>query len=371
MLVITIIILTAYCALLIRFSTSIYFHRNNKNSDYSPNVSIIVSCRNEERNIPTLLDLLIDQNYPINKFEIIIVNDRSYDQSKTLLESYQEKYSNIKLVNIDNTPIGWSNKKWALNQAIKLSTSDILIQTDGDCRPHLDWIKTMAAHFKNPKVGFVCGASPLIHKDTVLNNLFQMESLIQESINAGAIKNNLILSCTGRNIAFRKKYFNLINGYLGSESIASGDDDLLLQKFALESDCLVSYSMNPKSLVDSSAPNTFQELIKQRLRFASKGLLYYNMNTTGELKSILILLFAANISFIFSLFYLVSFGYLFYIIPIMLKMFADFLLSSTFLAKVKRHWSLLAFFILTLVHPFYIVVVGALGPFIKVKWKEK
>ena len=84
---ISIIILMAYCALLIRFSSSIYFHRNNKSLEHVPNVSIIVACRNEEKNISKLLDLLIKQNYPINKFEINIANDRSDDQSKTLLES--------------------------------------------------------------------------------------------------------------------------------------------------------------------------------------------------------------------------------------------------------------------------------------------
>ena len=52
---------------------------------------------------------------------------------------------------------------------------------------------------------------------------------------------------------------------------------------------------------------------------------------------------------------------LFFFIPIMLKMGADFLLSYIFMFKMKMNWSLSAYFILTLLHPFYIVIIGALG----------
>ena len=45
-----------------------------------PSVSIIIAARNEEENLPYLIEDLCKQNYPSNKLEIIIVNDRSTDK---------------------------------------------------------------------------------------------------------------------------------------------------------------------------------------------------------------------------------------------------------------------------------------------------
>ncbi len=368
MLILSIITVGIYFIFLIWLSNSIYYYSQVK-EEYSPNVSIIIAAHNEEKNISFLLESLLNQNYPINNYEIIIVDDRSTDNSNDILMSYQLENKNIKIIKIEETPIGWSNKKWALNEAIKISKYNIIVQLDADCRPNSDWLITMVSYFKNPKVGFVCGASPLVHKDLFLNNIFQMESLIQESINAGMIINRLVVSCTGRNIAFKKDVFNQVDGYMGNENIMSGDDDLLLQKFALESNKLVKYSINSESLVDSDAPVNFKEFLKQRLRFASKGLLYYKMKTTVELKATIAVLFLTNLIFIFSLFGLVSANNFLYLIPVFIKVGADFSLSWVFINKLNRYWSLSSFFILSLIHPFYIIIIGSLGSILKVNWK--
>ena len=72
MLVISIIIMTIYLVLLVWFSNSIYYNQDTSDEKYAPNVSVIVASRNEEKNLPFLLEALINQNYPINKYEIIL-----------------------------------------------------------------------------------------------------------------------------------------------------------------------------------------------------------------------------------------------------------------------------------------------------------
>ena len=196
-----------------------------------------------------------------------------------------------------------------------------------------------------------------------------MESLIQEAVNAGAIKNKMFLSCTGRNIAFRKKYFNMVDGYLGNEHILSGDDDLLLQKFANKTNSQIEYSIDSDSLVDSPAPDNFKNFLKQRLRFASKGADYYKIGTTLELRIILILLLLSNGVFIWGIFNLFILGDLFYVIPMGCKALSDFFLSSVFINKLNREWSFISYCILTILHPFYILIIGISGPLIKVSWK--
>ena len=81
------------------------------------------------------------------------------------------------------------------------------------------------------------------------------------------------------------------------------------------------------------------------------------------------LLFSTNFLFIWSLFSLFN-GSLIYLIPIFIKALADFFLSIVFMAKVKRHWSLVSYAILTVMHPFYMIIIGTLGPFVRVNWKK-
>ena len=371
MAVLFILIITVYFIVIIKFSNSIYYYNDSDiKSDFQPNVSVIISARNEEKNIGKLIESLVEQDYPINKFEILIANDRSNDNTSKILIEYQKKISNIKILNINQTPIGWANKKWALSQLIDLANSDIILQVDADCVTPPTWIKAMIGNFSNDKVGFVCGSSPLVHDDVLLNKIFQMESLIQESINAGAILNGLAVSCTGRNIAFRKKYFELVDGYSGNQDIPSGDDDLLLQKMAIEGNCIIKYSLNYRSLVDSYAPLNFSEFIKQRLRFGSKAILYYKLETTFELKAISILIYLANIIFIMSVISFINFNSYLFIMPVFIKMLSDFLLSITFMLKVRREWSFKAFLILTLIHPIYVALFGLFAPLISVDWKK-
>ena len=373
MLIISTIIISIYLILLVWFSNNLFYRKNSnviQSNHNLPQVSIIVAARNEEKHIEKLIKCLVNQDYLNDKYEIIIADDRSSDKTNQIIKKYENKFSNVKSIFIDKTPLGWSGKKWALTKAISISSGDVILQTDADCLPCKGWVKSMVSYFKNPNVGFVCGASPLIHSDALLNKIFVMESMIQESVNAGAINSGLIISCTGRNIGFKKDLFNQIDGYVGHHTILSGDDDLLLQKFALKTNCIIDYAVDQNSLIQSFAPISFLGFLKQRLRFSSKGLLYFKMQTTIEFKGVIILLYLVNFLFIFNLFAMISLANIFFIIPLIIKMAADFLLSYIFMLKIKLNWSLFAYFVLTLLHPFYIVIIGSLGPFLKLDWKK-
>ena len=126
---------------------------------YYPFVSIIVSAKNEEHNIEKLLNSLSKQNYPEEKYEIIIANDQSVDQTLKKLLYFESLVSNLKIINIEKTPINWGSKKWAINNCINNSNGEIILQTDADCIHGKDWIFEMAQPFQNYDIGFVCGPS--------------------------------------------------------------------------------------------------------------------------------------------------------------------------------------------------------------------
>ena len=107
----------------------------------------------KKKNIPNLLNSLFNQSYNFECYEIIIINDRSDDNTENIISNY--KNHNVKLINIDKTPLGWSNKKWALNSGIKQAQGEIILQTDADCIPNEFWIETMVNAFAENNVGFI------------------------------------------------------------------------------------------------------------------------------------------------------------------------------------------------------------------------
>jgi glycosyltransferase involved in cell wall biosynthesis len=59
----------------------------------SPFISIIIAARNEEKNIGSCIQSIINQTYPANKFEIIITDDHSSDKTVSIVQSFQKKIS--------------------------------------------------------------------------------------------------------------------------------------------------------------------------------------------------------------------------------------------------------------------------------------
>jgi len=369
MMILTYIILFIYLIYFIWITESLFEKNKSEIIEYYPFVSIIISAKNEYNNLDTLLNGLITQKYPKEKYEIIIANDKSTDNTLTKLLSYESKIKNVKIINIKSTPNHWGSKKWALNQCINNCKGDIILQTDADCIHGNQWLPEMVKPFQNYNIGFVSGPSYIGKKTSFWDLILKLESIAQESFTYANSKKNLYISCTARNIAFRKNIFNEINGYDGIEYIESGDDDLLLHKIVMNSSCNIKYIANQKSAVISESPNTIKSFYLQRLRYASKGLLYYNLNTPKEVKIILPFLMIVNFCAIICIINFINYQILLWIVPIIFKMLAEIILINKYMDNIKIQFQFLYFIILTVLHPFYIVILGSISPFTKIQWK--
>ena len=84
-------------------------------------MSVVIAARNEEESLPELIDDLINQEYPLNKFEIIIVNDRSSDFTSEILKQASDNYAFIKTITINQKSKLMTSKKNAINEGIKIS----------------------------------------------------------------------------------------------------------------------------------------------------------------------------------------------------------------------------------------------------------
>ena len=349
-----------------------FFKKNiivSKEKNY-PFVSIIVSARNEEENINQLINSLLSQDYKKNFYEIIIANDKSTDSTLKKLNHFKENYSQLNIIDIKNTPDNWGSKKWALTQCIKKSKGEIILQTDADCMHTKDWLSSMVKPFiNNHKIGFICGASYIGINSNFWDEMLRLESLSQESFTYANSKRNFYLSSTARNIAFRKNIFNEVEGYKGIEYIESGDDDLLLHKIATQTDAEIKFLANQKILVKSHAPKSIRSFYLQRLRYASKSILYYRLSTPIEVKIILPYLFIANLACIISILNFINYQNILWMMPLFIKGVADIILINQYMYKLNMNFKLFYFLILMILHPFYVVIIGGLAPIIKVQWK--
>ena len=369
MLFIIYIMALLYLIYLIWITEPLFSKCNKNKNSYKPHISIIISAKNESKNIIDLIKGLANQNYPNKKFEIIIANDKSSDDTLEKMLSITNEITNLKIIDIKKTPKNWASKKWALNQCIEQSKGEIILQTDADCIHKEDWVLKMVEPFENRNIGFVAGPSYIGTKNNFWNELLKLESIAQESFSYANSKRQLYLSCTARNIAFRKIVFQEIEGYSGISQIKSGDDDLLLHKIITHTNWGIKYTANVKSLVASTIPESFKLFYLQRLRYASKGLIYYNIKTPQEVKIILPFLFLVNLMTVVSIVLFINYQTISWFFPILIKSLGDLILINQYMSKIKIDFKLLYFIILMIIHPFYIIIIGSVAPLINVQWK--
>ncbi|GGF08679.1 glycosyl hydrolase [Halobacillus andaensis] len=93
-------------------------------------VSVIVAAKDEERHIEdTILSIVAQENIEL---ELIVVNDRSSDRTKQIIDDISSRHSNVKAITITSLPNGWLGKNYALYEGVKLARSNYLLFTDAD-----------------------------------------------------------------------------------------------------------------------------------------------------------------------------------------------------------------------------------------------
>lgn len=232
-----------------------------------PPVSVIVCAHDEEENLKELVPLLLAQHYP--DFEVIIVNDRSNDNTYDWLLAETKKDLRLRMVNVEETPTTLNAKKYALTLGIKAAKNDWLLFTDADCRPQSNlWLRTMAQAFSE-STQFVLGYSPYAKSAGMLNRFIRFETVITAIQYLGFALLGKPYMGIGRNLAYRKSYFLNAKGFTTLLPITGGDDDLYVNRHATPENTQVV--IGAESLVESTPQTTWGNFRNQKLRHLSVG----------------------------------------------------------------------------------------------------
>ncbi|MCB2408567.1 glycosyltransferase [Hymenobacter lucidus] len=232
-------------------------------------VSVLVCAHNELENLRRLLPLLLQQDYPAG-FEIILIDDRSGDDTYLYVQQLTQYYPNVRLVSVDKTPEGLSPKKYALTLGIKVARYPRLLFTDADCIPATDqWVRLMQRGFARP-ADLVLGYSAYAPEPGFLNKLIRFETLLTGAQYLSFAWRGQPYMGVGRNMAYTQKCFRATKGFASHIRSLGGDDDLLVQD-AVHHGQWVAVEAEPAAHTLSQPAQTWQTWWRQKRRHLSAG----------------------------------------------------------------------------------------------------
>jgi glycosyltransferase involved in cell wall biosynthesis len=239
-------------------------------SSATPPVSVIVCARNEGDNLTEFLPKILTQVYP--QFEVIVVNDCSYDNTEDVLREYKDIFTNLRAITVKEDDYYKHGKKFALMVGIKGATHEHLLLTDADCAPDSDrWIQSMMAGYETGKE-IVLGYGAYQKNKTFLNRLIRYDTfLIALQYLSLAMKGKAYMG-VGRNLSYKKELFFKHKGFAGHYHLQSGDDDLFINEASTGSN--TAAVVNKESFTHSVPAKTYRQWRDQKLRHITTAPLY-------------------------------------------------------------------------------------------------
>jgi biofilm PGA synthesis N-glycosyltransferase PgaC len=233
-------------------------------------ISIIICARNEEGNLKKYLSTVLDQHYPT--FEVIVVNDRSWDGTADLLEEFDAEYPHLKVVTVADGDKFIAGKKFAVTMGIKAASYDWLVFTDADCEPASNnWLMGMQKP-QDETTEILLGYSPYFKKSGLLNSLIRFETFFTAVNYLSFALKGMPYMGVGRNMAYQKSLFFKNKGFAAHMHIPSGDDDLFINANANKHNTEIR--INKETHVWSEPKSSFIAYLRQKKRHVGAGKLY-------------------------------------------------------------------------------------------------
>ena len=323
--------------------------------------TIIVPFRNEEENLPNLLNSFAKLNYPNDLFEVILVDDGSK-------ENFQVSGFRFQVLIIDNIRVSNSPKKDAISTAMQNVKTNWVITTDADCLVPENWLFTFDNYIQENQVSMLAGAVSYNCKNSFLDHFQQLDLTSLQGATIGSFGLKKAFMCNGANFAYTKSLFEKLNGFEGNNKIASGDDVFLLQKAANLFPDEVHYLKSKETIVITKPPEDWKSLFYQRVRWAAKTSSY--QSKFGKFLGLVV--FFGNLSFVagFMLFILGILSLQLFVSYVVLKFIADVILlynTSQFLTEERIRYLVIS----SLFYPFFSSSVALYSLFGSYEWKGR
>lgn len=358
---ISIILGFLYFLMLMLISLGLVYIPFTKRSADQLSVSVLISARNEAGIIGRLLESLTKLRYPENRYEIILIDDDSTDETSKIMHRYAEGKPNWRVLHHSKIGDDLKGKKGSITMGIRHSCGDIIMVTDADCIVPPDWLSSTVAFFR-PEIGMVLGASPVAKGQGFFNIYLRFDSLCEASVAAATTFYNKPSHANARNMAFRKTVFEEVNGYSSETNIDTGDDFFLMQKIRTNTQWRFAYNVDPASFVLTAAMDFGKAFIHQQLRRNSKA---FNLTIPFFLMGAVVFLFHVTIVVLA----FTPMLWKWFCILLAFKFISEFI-PTLYGARLLRQKDLLKYFpILWIVYPAIYLTSQVLGSLKFYRWK--
>ena len=181
-----------------------------------PYISVVIPCYNCAKTIGSALNALKQQSYA-GLYQIICVDDGSVDTTADVIRSFD----NVTYIYQEN-----AGPAQARNTGADKALGDILVFTDSDCVPEVNWLDRLVEGFISDEVGAVAGSYGIVNKEFRLARGVHAEIMFRHH----RLMGQYVRAFGSYNVAILKKIFFSVGGFDGSYRHASGEDNDLSYK---------------------------------------------------------------------------------------------------------------------------------------------
>lgn len=236
-----------------------------------PMVSIMVPAHNESIVIRKTVLALLDFDYPKDRYEVIIINDNSTDNSAEVLKELQAKYSDRKMIviNTDNV-LGGKGKSNALNIGLSVATGSVIAIYDADNTPAPNALRILVENLMaDDNLGAVIGKFRTRNRNaSLLTRFVNIETLAYQCMNqAGRYYFFKLCTIPGTNFVIRRSIINQMGGW--DTKALSEDTEISFRIYRMG----YYIKFMPLAVTWEQEPQKLKQWFKQRTRWA-KGNVY-------------------------------------------------------------------------------------------------
>jgi len=362
-LVFVIMILWTLTFILLDVSIKSSLQSSISNEDvHSDEVEVVAAFRNEEKNLPALLESLNALKFKGDSLKVTLINDHSDDDSVEVVNQLQHAYDRLKIQLLQSEGHG---KKQALKHGLAMSKARWVVLTDADCSLPDSYLGEMIGQLKTEDKGV--GFGPVSFSGhTLWQRLLEYDNLNTQIVSEAFLRLGKPLMVNGANMVLEGR---MLPDYLKSleNDFVSGDDVFFAQSLGRQQ---FSFAYSGKTAVKSQSASTFSELFHQRVRWASKSAGY------AAWWSRFVAAFFFALSLTFSLIYVSPlFGWLpwnWVVLTFLLKVVIESHFHSRWFVKYGYTPKWYMPLLMSAIHPFYMSLIGVVSLLpLKFKWKGR
>lgn len=356
-----------YCSSVLYLFTGLFRIPCSGGSKKQHFITVILAAHNEEKHLAECLLRIACQDYPKDKYEVIVADDRSTDKTSDIIKKFCEEYNNFKSVRVDDSENSIP-KKAALIKGLDIAEGEIVVSTDADCIQPGAWLSSLNACFTDDN-GLVIGHTVYHKPDNVWKGIDALDYFSHRALGAAFIGAGSAYTCTASNFAYRKEIFDANRDEFIAIGVRPAEDNYFVHCVHKKTKYKIAVATNPESFVTTNGASGFRDFMNQRFRWSAYG----GTITTSGVK-----LFFIPALFYYFFIWIALINTLFnpgLLTTIVISVFCKFVIDFLFMLKAamvfKSRYLLNYFLPLSFIHLLLVPVVVLKGNLFSFTWKGR